>query len=1542
MRRFLAALLLPALLLALALAPAPAHATSATLHSFRALLFTKAAGYVHASIPAGIQMVNELAAAHDFEVVQSADSSVFNDTDLATFDVLIMMQNSGMVWENDAQRQALQKFVRSGKGVVAIHNALDMGIENEFPWWDELINGGAHMPAHSPGTLQGLAKVVDRVHPSTKKLPQRWQRAEEWYNFAPNPRGNVHVLVAADETTYNPGPSAMGPDHPISWCRQAEGARVWATAMGHESAAYAEPEFREHVLGGVEWAAGAQPGDCGGTVWSSFEKVALDDNTSNPMELDVAPDGRVFYVQRQGEVKIYKPDTHMTVTAATLNVYTGGEDGLVGMELDPKFAQNGWIYVYWSPADSAQDVNRLSRFTVQGDTIDLSTEKKIIEVPAYRARTYPEPGHTGGAVEFGPDGSLYLSVGDDVPPNLSPDWQGYAPLDWRPGQHMLDAARTAGNTNDLRGKILRIKPKADGGYDVPEGNLFPPGTAKTLPEIYAMGFRNPFRFTVDAKTGYLHVADYGPDRGGPTTDRGPEGLVEYNVIKKPGNFGWPFCHGDNQAYAPYNPDTKEIGAKFNCSAPVNESPNNTGLTELPPIEKPIMWYGYSTSPTFPELGSGGSAPMSGPVYRYDADNPSKTKFPPYFDGVNFFYEWSRHYIKEIHLDSNDQVLKINSFLGTTPFLKPMDMTFGPDGAMYLLEWGTDFGGGNNDSGLYRIDYAAGARSPVAKATSSRVDGVTPLTVEFDASGSYDPDGDSLTYAWDFDGDGTVDSTQVKATHVYETPGRFTAQLKITDSTGKEGFANIEITAGNSRPTVTIETPLNGTPIQFGQDVPYKIKVTDPEDGEIDCAKVFVNPALGHDDHEHETVEIPGCEGVVNTGDLGGHPDGANLFYVLNAHYTDGSQEMPLTGRAKAVLQPMRKQAEFFDAQAGVRVIDQPGAESGKRIGDISNNDWISFTPMNLHAVKGVNYRLSSPTGGGLIELRAESPTGRLLASAAVPNTGGWNNYQQTQTVPVAANATTSTLYVVFKNSANNAFDLDAVQFVGEAPPPAIEPGVYKVTAQHSGKNVTTENASTADNAKLVQMGAAEDPIQRWELMTAPGGYQLKNVGSGKCADIPGTATPGTQLVQWTCHASGSGDAPNQYFTVVPTGGGEGLFQIVSAKTGLCVDINGVSQADGAAVIQWNCTATPNQTFRLTKVGGGPADQTAPTTTAKQNPAEPNGKDGWYTAAPVEVTLTAVDEENGSGVAATEYRVDGGAWTAYSMPFTVSGDGARTLEYRSRDGAGNVEQARSLALKIDTTAPQTTASFAPPNESGWSKDSVPVELAAQDAHSGVKLIEYSLDGGGWKAYAGTPVVVDGDGEHELRYRTTDTAGNREEEKAAVLKIDGTKPILLVSGVADDEVYGDSQDVVITWEAVDATSGVRTTTGTLDGALHTSGSVLPLFTQTLAKHAVAVTSTDNAGNAVTTSVRFNVTTSLRDMQNLLDRFRATSWLSAGAHDKLTRKLTQARKAEASGKDETAVRLLSEFKKLVADGKLVPRADVRQVLTRDADKMISVIGG
>ncbi|MFC5940573.1 ThuA domain-containing protein [Micromonospora harpali] len=1167
------------LLLSLGLAP-PASAAPA----FRALLFTKTVGYRHDSIPAGVSMFQQQAAADNFELVHTEDSSVFTPANLATFDVIIMFQTSGMVWTSAAQRQAVEGYLASGKGIVGIHNALDMGIEGEYPWWDQTLNGGAHMPEHSPGVLPGTAIVADKQHPSTTGLPDRWNRSEEWYNFDTNPRGNVHVLVTADERTYNPGSRAMGPDHPISWCRNAAGGRVWATAMGHAIASYSETNFRNHVLGGVKWAAGNAPGDCGGTVWGNFEKRTLDDNTVDPMALAALPDGRVMYVQRGGQVKIFKPTTNSTVTAATLSVYTGGEDGLTGMALDPNFASNGYVYLYHSPASSTTDVNRVSRYTLTGDTLNLSSEARIIDIPAYRDRTFPEPGHTGGYIDFGPDGNLYIGTGDDTPPNLDPNWQGYAPLDWRPGKANLDAARSAGNTNDLRGKLLRIRPSAGGGYTIPAGNLYPEGTAQTRPEVYAMGFRNPFRFSIDPANGWVYLADYGPDRNPPTTNRGPEGLVELNVIKAPGNYGWPFCHGDNQPYAPFNPDTGVVGAKFNCNAPVNNSPNNTGLTSLRPIVAPNIWYGYGTSPTFPELGSGGSAPMGGPVYRYDAANPSATKFPPYYDGVHFFYEWSRSYIKEVHFDSATAVTRTNPFLPGGRFNKPMDMEFGKDGSLYVLEWGTNFGGGNSDSGLYRIDYIQGGRSPIAKAVGTPTSGLAPLNVQFSSAGTADPDpGNTLSYQWTF-GDGTS-STAANPSHVYTTNGNYTAQLKVTDNTGKTGFANVQITVGNSAPVVTITTPANGGMLTFGDKVSYQISVTDPDGGTVDCTKVLLNPALGHDDHAHETTEYPGCSGTISTDLLGGHPDGANLFYVLNARYTDSGGPggtAPLTGTAQAILQPKHKQAEYFSSQSGIRVVDEAGAQSAKRVGDISNNDWIAFTPMSLSGISTVSYRLSSPSGGGSIELRAGSPTGTLLATTPVPSTGGWNNYQSTPPVNVSALSGTQTLYMVFKGSTNNWFDLDSHTFGGNGVGvPNTDTGVagktWTLTAQHSGKLMDVSGVSTADGAQLTQWAATGGNNQKWQAVDAgSGAVYLKAVHSGKCAEVIGGSTAtGAFLQQATCN-----NTNQQKFTATATAT-SGVYTVRNVQSGLCLDVNGGATTDGARLLQWSCHGAANQQWRFT-------------------------------------------------------------------------------------------------------------------------------------------------------------------------------------------------------------------------------------------------------------------------------------------------------------------------------------------------------------------------
>ena len=104
----------------------------------------------------------------------------------------------------------------------------------------------------------------------------------------------------------------------------------------------------------------------------------------------------------------------------------------------------------------------------------------------------------------------------------------------------------------------------------------------------------------------------------------------------------------------------------------------------------------------------------------------------------------------------------------------MDMKFGPDGALYLIEWGSGFGGDNTDSGVYRIDYVQGNRAPIARAQADKTSGIAPLTVQFSSDGSLDPDGTPITYAWDFDGDGTTDSTDANPSHTYTANGNFSA------------------------------------------------------------------------------------------------------------------------------------------------------------------------------------------------------------------------------------------------------------------------------------------------------------------------------------------------------------------------------------------------------------------------------------------------------------------------------------------------------------------------------------------------------------------------------------------------------------------------------------------------------------------------------------------------------------------------------------------------------------------------------------------------
>lgn len=427
---------------------------------------------------------------------------------------------------------------------------------------------------------------------------------------------------------------------------------------------------------------------------AAFQKVVLATGLDEPIQLSVARDGRVFFGERHGGVKVWRPDRPGAQTLGRLEVFTGPEDGLLGMVLDPGFLTNHWLYLFHSVPGILE--NRVSRFTVTGDSLDLASGRVLLRIPTL----IPKPNHSGGGLAFDGAGNLYVSTGDYTSIN---DSEGYSPLDDRPGREIHDSQRTAANSLDLRGKILRIHPLPDGTYEIPAGNLFPPGTPKTLPEIYIMGCRNPFRFSVDEKTGWLFWGDVGPDAVEPSAQRGPAGFDEFNVATRAGNFGWPYFLADNKPYRAFNFANRESGSPFDPRAPVNRSANNTGIVDLPPAQPALIWYPPGFSTRFPQVGSGARSAMAGPRYHFNDALESPRKFPREYDGALFIFEWERSWICTVRLDSEGRLNALEPFAPQLAVKRPISMSFGPDGALYLLEWGSAWAN-NRDAQLVRFDY----------------------------------------------------------------------------------------------------------------------------------------------------------------------------------------------------------------------------------------------------------------------------------------------------------------------------------------------------------------------------------------------------------------------------------------------------------------------------------------------------------------------------------------------------------------------------------------------------------------------------------------------------------------------------------------------------------------------------------------------------------------------------------------------------------------------------------------------------------------------
>jgi type 1 glutamine amidotransferase len=210
------------------------------------LLCTRTTGYRHESIPAGIRAISELAARDGLEVHATEDTSELKR--LPEFGLVLFLSTSGDILAPD-ERAALADFVTAGGGFMGVHSATTA--EPSWPFFGELL--GARFRQH-PAVQPARIVVADADHPATGHLPAQWPRVDEWYCFTGNPRPQVRVLLTVDERSYDGG--TMGPDHPIAWCHDHLGGRVFYTAMGHTIESYAEPAFREHLLGGIRYTMG--------------------------------------------------------------------------------------------------------------------------------------------------------------------------------------------------------------------------------------------------------------------------------------------------------------------------------------------------------------------------------------------------------------------------------------------------------------------------------------------------------------------------------------------------------------------------------------------------------------------------------------------------------------------------------------------------------------------------------------------------------------------------------------------------------------------------------------------------------------------------------------------------------------------------------------------------------------------------------------------------------------------------------------------------------------------------------------------------------------------------------------------------------------------------------------------------------------------------------------------------------------------------------------------------------------------------------------
>ena len=1355
--------------LLLAVAVALLAASSALAAAPKVLVFHKTTGTPHASTTAGIAAIQEIGAgptsdpADDlFGVDDTADSTAFNATNLAKYAAVVFLSTNGDVLTAE-QESAFQAYIENGGGFVGIHDAARL--ETSSSWFTGLI--GARPNAQSPTAVQqAIVEVQDKAHPAGRQLPTEWQRSDEWFNWQPNPAGNVNVVANLRERSYvDKGTGANGWEHPISWCRDYDGGRSFYTGMGHTPESFGEANLRQHLKGAVQWAAGLVRGNCKATIDSSYTAERLTqpndfqgttpetqlNQIGEPHGLSIAKDGRVFYIGRAdkgssapidswdnpdgfrgwGTVHVWdpsKPSAQRVKLVGTLDVFGDSasgnelqkkEEGLIGIALDPNFETNHYIWLHYTPFNKVDRTThiatrRVSRFTYNEATekLDLNSEKPILEW-TYQAHSCC---HMGGDIDFDKDGNLYILAGDtNSSGNAGTGYSGNIVGPNFMGTPFNDARRTAGNSNDLNGKIIRIKPLADPGatpglgttYDIPQGNLFGPGgkypnadPAKVRREIYVMGVRNPTRLWIDRDKGWVMTGWVGPDAGSPDATLGPAKYESLAAIPEAGNYGWPYCMGNKQPYRDRN-DDRSLAGWYDCDAPVNTSPYNTGLRILPPVESLNMWYspqgggpvhpplagqnrpdyGQPATITEPYLPEGsGQATMPGPLYRYDANSPSPTKFPEFWDGKWFFGDHSRgSVLRAVGLDDDTvqnhkppkTAVDTSGIIGKTG-AQVMGMEFGPDGNLYVLDYGGGFFTVTGRSALWRVRYTGGPATPAA---TPKGIAIGDRRVRFSSAGS-----GGVSYAWDF-GDGQT-STEANPTHQYAEAKRYTAKLTVTYADGGTDTSEVAVdvlaAADEEAPvtTATLNPPAPNQPDgTYSRPVTVTLAATDTGGSGVDRTEYRINGGDWQAYTAPFTRSQPGdyaidYRSVDRTGNLEETKSVDFTIKIVQNCPTPLTDEFegPTLDPKWQILRENAAARSFVDGKLKLLV------RSGDMIGGTA-------TAQNV---------LLQPTPAGSWSVTTKLDVSTLTNSGEQAGLILWNKEGQGQ----------------------NTF--------------------AKIVYINKGANRRFEYVATRDSAQDIQAGP--------EFTTTPSEVYLRVSANGSGTYIAEGSFDGEEWLPISIPITNLGDAS-------------------TLKFGLKVSNN--ANSSNAALFDY---------FRVDC-----SDRVPPTTTATVSPDKPDGELGWYRQAPT-VALTSTDGALGS-VGKIEYRIDGGEPQAYAAPFTVDGPGQHEVQYFATDEAEepNTETPKTLRFRVDGAAPVTGASLDPATP-GDGPVKVTLDPQDGDAGSGAVLTQYRVDGGPWKTYSAEEddVLFDGTA-NSLRYWAQAGAGRFN------LMDDGSGGVTPVSGL-----------------------------------------------------------------------------------------------------------------------------------------------------------------